>query len=78
MMIGWALCQARNRGGRVLSELRIRNLAIIDRLVARGAEAVILGCTEIPLLVTSADTPVPLIDTTAVHAEAALEAALSS
>jgi amino-acid racemase len=49
-------------------------LAIIDRLVAAGAEGVILGCTEIPLLVKSAS--VPLFDTTAIHTAAAVEFAL--
>jgi aspartate racemase len=50
-------------------------LAIIDRLRERGAEGVILGCTEIPLLVKPADTPLPTFDTTALHAAAAVEAA---
>ncbi len=49
---------------------------IIARLVARGAEAVILGCTEIMLLVRPEDSPVPLFDTTTIHAEAAVELAL--
>ncbi|MEO6215044.1 MAG: aspartate/glutamate racemase family protein [Sphingomonas sp.] len=51
---------------------------IIARLVARGAEAVILGCTEIMLLVTPEDSAVPLFDTTALHAEAAIEQALDN
>ena len=50
---------------------------IIARLVARGAEAVILGCTEIMLLVRPEDSPVPLFDTTTIHAEAAVELALA-
>jgi aspartate racemase len=50
-------------------------LAVIDRLRERGAEGVILGCTEIPLLVKPADTPLPTFDTTALHAAAAVEAA---
>ena len=50
--------------------------AIIARLVERGAEAIILGCTEIMLLVTDADSSVPLFDTTSIHAEAAVERAL--
>jgi aspartate racemase len=62
--------------GNLRAETRAQYLAIIDRLVSQGAEAAILGCTEIPLLVTASDTEVPLIDTTAVHAEAALQAAL--
>ena len=50
--------------------------AVIARLVARGAEAVILGCTEIMLLVRPEDSAVPLFDTTALHAEAAIATAL--
>ncbi len=50
---------------------------VIARLVERGAEAVILGCTEIMLLVRPGDSAVPLFDTTAIHAEAAVEWALS-
>lgn len=49
---------------------------VIERLVARGAEAIILGCTEIMLLVGPEDSPVPLYDTTALHAEAAVARAL--
>jgi aspartate racemase len=51
-------------------------LDIIDRLARRGAEGVILGCTEIPLLVKSGDTPLPLFDTTALHAKTAVDRAL--
>ena len=51
---------------------------VIARLVERGAEAVILGCTEIMLLVQPEDSSVPLFDTTAIHAEAAVERALTS
>jgi len=61
--------------GRILEESRRTYENIIAGLSARGARAVILGCTEIGLLVS--DGPVPLIDTTAVHAEAAVELALS-
>jgi aspartate racemase len=50
---------------------------IMDDLVARGAEAIILGCTEIGLLVGAQDARVPLFDTTALHASAAVEAALA-
>ncbi|MBI5031216.1 MAG: aspartate/glutamate racemase family protein [Chloroflexi bacterium] len=49
---------------------------IIDGLVCAGAEGIILGCTEIGLLVKSSDSPVPLFDTTQIHAEAAVEYAL--
>jgi aspartate racemase len=50
---------------------------IIGHLVLRGAEGIILGCTEIPLLVKQKDSPVPIFDTTQIHAEAAVERALS-
>lgn len=50
---------------------------IIARQVANGAEGVILGCTEIPLLVKQADSPAPLYDTTEIHALAAADLALS-
>jgi aspartate racemase len=47
--------------------------SVIRRLVSDGAEAIILGCTEIMLLVGDADSPVPLFDTTTIHAEAAFD-----
>ncbi len=50
--------------------------AIIARLVEKGAQAVILGCTEISLLVGPGDATVPLFDTTALHAQAAADRAL--
>lgn len=50
---------------------------IMTDLAARGAQAVILGCTEIAPLVGPADAPVPLFDTTAIHARAAAELALA-
>jgi aspartate racemase len=49
---------------------------VIARLVEQGAEAVILGCTEIMLLVRPEDSAVPIYDTTAIHAEAAVERAM--
>src|SRR5262245_63250492 len=52
-------------------------LGIIGRLQAQGAEGVILGCTEIPLLVQQQDAPVPVFDTTRLHALAAVEFALA-
>ena len=52
--------------------------AVMARLAERGAKAVILGCTEIILLINADDSPVPLFDTTAIHAEAAVQRALSS
>jgi aspartate racemase len=49
----------------------------MENLVSQGAEAIILGCTEISLLVRPQDAQVPLYDTTAIHARAAAEAALT-
>jgi aspartate racemase len=51
--------------------------AAIDALQARGAEAVILGCTEIPLLIQQEHSPMPTLDTTALHAAAAVDWALA-
>jgi aspartate racemase len=50
---------------------------VIDELVARGAEGIILGCTEIPMLIKAGDCPVPLFDTTSIHAVRAVEYALA-
>jgi aspartate racemase len=63
--------------GRVEPASRQAYREIIARLVEHGAEAIILGCTEIMLLVRPEDSPVPLYDTTAIHAEAAVERALA-
>ncbi|WP_305778068.1 aspartate/glutamate racemase family protein [Humibacillus sp. DSM 29435] len=50
---------------------------VISRLVEAGAEGVILGCTEIELLVAAADSPVPVFPTTRLHIEAAVDLSLS-
>ncbi|MGF3025767.1 aspartate/glutamate racemase family protein [Methylobacterium aquaticum] len=63
--------------GRVMPASRDAYRSVSARLVERGAEAVILGCTEIMLLVRPEDSPVPLFDTTALHAEAAVDRALA-
>jgi aspartate racemase len=63
--------------GRAKPASRQAYCEVIARLVERGAEAVILGCTEIMLLVRPEDSPVPLYDTTTIHAEAAVELAIS-
>ena len=55
---------------------RDRYRTIMAEMVTRGAEAIILGCTELMLLVQAADCVVPLFDTTTRHAEAAVERAL--
>jgi aspartate racemase len=63
--------------GQVLPASRQAYREIIARLVARGAQAIILGCTEIMLLVSDDDSAVPLFDTTTLHALAAVERALT-
>ena len=64
--------------GTVNPESRRAFIDIADRLAARGAEGVILGCTEIGLLIRQADTAVPLYDTTMIHAQRAVDMALST
>lgn len=59
--------------GIVREESRAAYRAVIAGLVARGAEAIVLGCTEIMLLVGEEDSPVPLFDTTTLHAAAAVD-----
>lgn len=63
--------------GRVLPASREKYARIMDGLVTRGAEAIVLGCTEIDLLVFPEDCRAPLFDTTKIHAEAAVELALA-
>jgi hypothetical protein len=54
--------------GQVLDASREVYRAVIQRLVERGAQGIILGCTEIMLLIGQADSPVPIFDTTTLHA----------
>lgn len=63
--------------GVVRPESRAEYLRIMGDLSARGAQAIILGCTEISLLVDAGDSAVPLFDTAAIHARAAAEEALA-
>lgn len=60
-----------------LSSTRDQFIRIIEKLAAAGAEGVILGCTEIPLLLQQKDSPLPVFDTTAIHANAGVAFALS-
>ncbi|MGO2497569.1 MAG: aspartate/glutamate racemase family protein [Vibrio litoralis] len=66
------LCQ-----GVVNAESRERYLDVVDRLASQGAQAVILGCTEIALLINQNHTNVPLYDTTKIHADYAVKWAIS-
>jgi len=62
--------------GRTLENSRRAFVHIIDALADRGAQGVILGCTEIPLLIGPEDCGLPLFDSSRIHAEAALDYAL--
>ena len=62
------LCQ-----GQLLDSSRQYYQQVIEDLAEQGAEGVILGCTEIGLLISQADSPIPVFDTTAIHAAAAVE-----
>ena len=63
--------------GVIRDESRARYRAVMAKLVEQGAEAIILGCTEIPLLVSQADSSVPLYDTMQLHAAAIVDFALA-
>jgi aspartate racemase len=63
--------------GLLLPETHKRYVEISEKLIARGAEGIILGCTEIPLLIKAGDVSKPVFDTTFIHASAAVEAALA-
>lgn len=62
--------------GKIEPDSKAEYLRIIDALAEQGAEAVILGCTEIGMLVQQQDTLVPLVDTTMIHAQKAVEHAM--
>ncbi len=62
--------------GVISSESKRKYQQIIHKLVNKGAQGIILGCTEIGLLIDSEDASVPLFDTTVIHAEAAVKEAL--
>lgn len=62
--------------GKVKDESRDEYLRVMENLKDLGAEAILLGCTEIAMLVTKAHTDIPLFDTTAIHAEKAVRFSL--
>ncbi|MCW3071642.1 MAG: Aspartate racemase [Bacteroidetes bacterium] len=59
--------------GLLLEESRQRYISIINTLVEKGAGGIILGCTEIPLLIKQEDVSVPVFDTAMIHSRAAVE-----
>ncbi len=64
--------------GRIEPESREKFRGVIARLIGRGAQAIVLGCTELMLLVQPGDSAVPLFDTTALHVEAAVDWSLKT
>jgi aspartate racemase len=64
--------------GKIVPDSRAEYRRVMAALIAQGAQAIILGCTEIALLVSQQDSTVPLFDTTSIHASAAAEWALST
>ena len=63
--------------GEIREHSQDRFKQVIADLASRGAEGIILGCTEIPLLVKQEDYKIPLFDTTTIHATKAVEYAIS-
>ncbi len=63
--------------GEIFPESRRRLLEIISNLENEGAQGIILGCTELPLILKQEHTPIPLFDTTFLHSKAAVEFALN-
>ena len=62
--------------GVVKDDSKKQYLTIIDQLIQQGAQGIILGCTEIGMLITQKDVAVPVFDTTSLHAEATVDFAL--
>ncbi len=63
--------------GIITEESKKVYVSIIEKLINQGAEGIILGCTEIPLLIKPGDIDIPLFNTTKIHAEKAVELALT-
>ncbi|WP_251865683.1 aspartate/glutamate racemase family protein [Enterococcus malodoratus] len=63
--------------GKILSESKAKFIAVIEQAVKAGAEGVILGCTEIGLLIQQMDVTIPVFDTTEIHSQKAVEQALA-
>jgi aspartate racemase len=63
--------------GDIREESRMEYSKIISKMIDRGAEGVVLGCTEIPLLINQEQVDVPIYDTTTIHANRAVEIAIN-
>lgn len=62
--------------GKIIESSKESYISIINKLIKKGAEGVILGCTEIPLLINQKDVSIPVFDTTSIHANAAYNYAI--
>ncbi|WP_289658006.1 aspartate/glutamate racemase family protein [Flavobacterium panacagri] len=74
--IHWTIFEELGRGI-VTEETKNRYLEIANKLIQNGAEGIILGCTEIPLIIKEGDLKVPIFDTTLIHTQAAINFQLS-
>ncbi|MDE7314845.1 MAG: aspartate/glutamate racemase family protein, partial [Mucispirillum sp.] len=63
--------------GKIKTESKNKFLEIIEKLKNKGAEGVILGCTEIVMLISQKDIDIPVFDTTEIHAETAAELSIN-
>jgi len=63
--------------GLIISGTKQKYISIINELIADGAEGIILGCTEIPMLISQADVSIPVFDTTKIHSKAIVDFVLS-
>lgn len=59
--------------GSILPESKMRYITIINKLISQGVEGVVLGCTEIPLLIKQEDVSIPVFDTALIHSKAAVD-----
>ena len=74
--VHWTIFEELGRGI-VTEETKKRYLKIANKLIQNGAEGIILGCTEIPLVIKEGDLAVPIFDTTLIHTKAAIDFHLS-
>lgn len=63
--------------GFINPETKTNYISIVNEMVEQGAECILLGCTEIPLLISQADFTIPIFDTTKIHSEAIVDYAIS-
>ena len=59
--------------GELKADSKENYMTVINKLIEQGAEGIILGCTEIPLLIKQSDVSVPVFDTTKIHAQAGFD-----